>query len=62
MSLTRKMLAELLGTFWLVFAGCGSAVLGGADHRWSAGRIRLEVAGRVRNRRCGSVTRGGRVT
>lgn len=27
MSLTRKMAAEMLGTFWLVFAGCGSAVL-----------------------------------
>ena len=27
MSLTRKMAAEVLGTFWLVFAGCGSAVL-----------------------------------
>jgi aquaporin Z len=27
MSLRRRMAAELLGTFWLVFAGCGSAVL-----------------------------------
>ena len=27
MSLIRKMAAETLGTFWLVFAGCGSAVL-----------------------------------
>ncbi len=27
MSLGRKMAAETLGTFWLVFAGCGSAVL-----------------------------------
>lgn len=27
MSLGRRMAAELLGTFWLVFAGCGSAVL-----------------------------------
>ncbi len=27
MSLSRKMAAEMLGTFWLVFAGCGSAVL-----------------------------------
>ena len=23
----RKLFAELIGTFWLVFAGCGSAVL-----------------------------------
>lgn len=27
MTLTRRMLAESLGTFWLVFGGCGSAVL-----------------------------------
>jgi aquaporin Z len=27
MSLSRRMVAESLGTFWLVFAGCGSAVL-----------------------------------
>ena len=26
-SMSRKLLAELLGTFWLVFGGCGSAVL-----------------------------------
>ena len=23
----RKLLAELIGTFWLVFGGCGSALL-----------------------------------
>jgi aquaporin Z len=27
MSLSRRMLAEAFGTFWLVFGGCGSAVL-----------------------------------
>ena len=27
MSLTKRSLAELIGTFWLVLGGCGSAVL-----------------------------------
>ena len=26
----RKLAAELIGTFWLVFGGCGSAVLAAA--------------------------------
>ena len=30
MSLTKKSLAEFIGTFWLVFGGCGSAVLAAA--------------------------------
>lgn len=30
MSLARRSLAELFGTFWLVFGGCGSAVLAAA--------------------------------
>src|SRR5947208_763580 len=30
MSLGRRALAELIGTFWLVFGGCGSAVLAAA--------------------------------
>jgi aquaporin Z len=30
MSLGRRMGAEILGTFWLVFGGCGSAVLAAA--------------------------------
>jgi aquaporin Z len=30
MSTTRKAAAELIGTFWLVFAGVGSAVLAGS--------------------------------
>jgi len=27
MSLSRKLTAEFIGTFWLVFGGCGSAIL-----------------------------------
>src|SRR5512143_3339826 len=30
MSLGKRALAEALGTFWLVFGGCGSAVLAAA--------------------------------
>ncbi len=30
MDMTRKLAAELIGTFWLVFGGCGSAVLAAA--------------------------------
>jgi aquaporin Z len=30
MSLTRRLTAEFFGTFWLVFGGCGSAVLAAA--------------------------------
>jgi aquaporin Z len=30
LSLSKRSLAELLGTFWLVFGGCGSAVLAAA--------------------------------
>lgn len=28
--MTRKWIAELIGAFWLVFAGCGSAIFAGA--------------------------------
>src|SRR5713101_9019309 len=30
MSLSKRAVAELFGTFWLVFGGCGSAVLSAA--------------------------------
>lgn len=30
MNLVKRSIAELIGTFWLVFGGCGSAVLAAA--------------------------------
>ena len=30
MSMTQRLTAEFVGTFWLVFGGCGSAVLAAA--------------------------------
>jgi len=30
MNLSKRAIAEFLGTFWLVFGGCGSAVLAAA--------------------------------
>jgi aquaporin Z len=34
MSIGKRAGAELLGTFWLVFGGCGSAVLAGHEIGW----------------------------
>ena len=46
MSMSRRFAAELIGTFWLVFGGCGSAVTGG---RVSQDRNRIPGRGvRVR--------------
>ncbi len=34
MSLSKKLGAEFIGTFWLVLGGCGSAVLAGVFYSW----------------------------
>lgn len=44
MSLSRRAGAELLGTFWLVFGGCGSAVLAAAFPDTGIGFVGVSLA------------------
>lgn len=44
MSLGRRSLAELLGTFWLVFGGCGAAVLSAAVPNLGIGYLGVALA------------------
>ncbi len=44
MSLSRRSLAEFLGTFWLVFGGCGSAVLAAAFPGLGIGFVGVALA------------------
>jgi aquaporin Z len=44
MSLTRRSVAEFLGTFWLVFGGCGSAVLAAAFPNVGIGLLGVSLA------------------
>lgn len=44
MPLTKRALAEFLGTFWLVFGGCGSAVLAAAFPSLGIGFIGVALA------------------
>jgi len=44
MSLTKKACAEFIGTFWLVFGGCGSAVLAGAFPQFGIGFLGVSLA------------------
>jgi len=44
MSLSRRSLAEFLGTFWLVFGGCGSAVLAAAFPSLGIGFLGVALA------------------
>jgi aquaporin Z len=41
---SRKYLAELIGTFWLTFAGCGSAVLAAAFPQVGIGLLGVALA------------------
>jgi aquaporin Z len=42
--MTPKLLSELLGTFWLVLGGCGSAVLAGAFPQFGIGFTGVSIA------------------
>jgi aquaporin Z len=46
--MTKKLIAEVLGTFWLVIGGCGSAVLaaafGGTDSNLGIGLVGVSLA------------------
>jgi len=44
MPLTKRALAECLGTFWLVFGGCGSAVLAAAFPNLGIGFLGVALA------------------
>src|SRR5438128_5578003 len=44
MSLTQRVCAEIFGTFWLVFGGCGSAVLAAAFPNVGIGFLGVSLA------------------
>jgi aquaporin Z len=44
MPLSRKAMAEFIGTFWLVFGGCGSAVLAAAFPNLGIGFVGVALA------------------
>ncbi len=44
MSITKKAVAEFIGTFWLVFGGCGSAVLAAAFPNVGIGLLGVSFA------------------
>src|SRR5215831_12128029 len=44
MPLGKKMFAELIGTFWLVFGGCGAAVISAAFPNVGIGLLGVSLA------------------
>ena len=44
MSMTQRLGAEFFGTFWLVFGGCGSAVLAAAFPEVGIGLLGVSLA------------------
>ncbi|HYI93883.1 MAG TPA: aquaporin, partial [Bryobacteraceae bacterium] len=44
MTLSRRVTAEFIGTFWLVFGGCGSAVIAAAFPQLGIGLLGVSLA------------------
>src|SRR5580700_11561192 len=44
MALSRRLTAEFIGTFWLVFGGCGSAVLAAGFPKTGIGFLGVALA------------------
>jgi aquaporin Z len=44
MSLSKRAMAEFIGTFWLVFGGCGSAVLSAGFPNFGIGFLGVALA------------------
>src|SRR6476619_6427324 len=44
MPIGKRMMAEFIGTFWLVFGGCGSAVLAAAFPQVGIGLLGVSLA------------------
>ncbi len=44
MSLSKRAIAEFIGTFWLVFGGCGAAVLAAAFPNLGIGFVGVALA------------------
>lgn len=44
MPLSKRAIAEFIGTFWLVFGGCGSAVLAAAFPNLGTGFVGVALA------------------
>ena len=44
MTLSKKLAAEFIGTFWLVLGGCGSAVLAAAFPEVGIGLVGVSLA------------------